>query len=80
MQKAHLKKNKNLNLVHPVGFDQLDFDAVIEWTNRNSLHFKCNKTKALLFGAHTRLSNVDRNKVFREKKHEIVYVRSNSYL
>ena len=63
-----------------MGFDQLDFDAVIEWTYRKSLRLKCNKTKALLFGAHTRLSNVDRNRVFREMKHEIVYVRNYLYL
>ena len=61
---------------------QIDFDAVIDWTFRNSLRLNHGKTltKAMIFSTRNRLSKIDRSVSFKMKDNSIDFVRSYSYL
>ena len=59
---------------------QTDFNAVIEWTFRNSLRLNHSKTKAMVFSTRSRLSTLDRDIKFKMNGFDIEFVKSYSYL
>ena len=59
---------------------QQDFEAITEWTFRNSLRLNVGKTKAMVFSTRNRLSYLDRDIKFNMTGFDIEFVRSYSYL
>ena len=59
---------------------QYDFDAIIEWTFRNSLRLNHSKTKAMILGSRNKLSNLSSPTAFNMGGVEINFVNSHLYL
>ena len=59
---------------------QCNFDATIEWSFRNNLRLNHGKTKAIIFGTRSRLSNLHDPSPFKMGANNIDFVNSHTYL
>ena len=59
---------------------QSDFDAVIDWTLRNSLRLNQSKTKAMIFTTRSRLTSLNDPTPFRYFREKIAFVKNHIYL
>ena len=59
---------------------QTDFDAIIEWSFRNSLRLNCDKTKAMVVSTRGRIFKLNNPKRFKMYGRELSFVKKHLYL
>ena len=59
---------------------QLDFDAILEWTFRNSLRLNPSKSKAIIFGSRNKIANITFKTPFTMGRRQIGFVNNHTYL
>ena len=59
---------------------QADFDAIIDWTFRNSLRLNCDKTKAIVVSTRGKILKLNNPKRFNLYCRDLSFVKSHLYL
>ena len=68
------------NWANVYGKIQADFDAIVDWTYRNSLRLNHDKTKAMIFSTRNKISKMGNPKQFTMNDHNIGFVHNYMYL